>query len=112
MARCCAIRISRIEIDEDVTRFRAFAWAYDATLLQLIHDASGARIAETQPTLHERDARLLFAANDFDALLNQIFVFLARALLDVEAADGLRKLPMDFHLVARLALLCDEIDDA
>ena len=81
-----AIRAAAVQIDENIARFGAFAWADDAAILQFIHDAGGAGVTEAQAALHERNAGFLFAANDFDALLDQFLVFVAAAALLIQAA--------------------------
>src|ERR1700722_2311904 len=85
-----SVRSPAVQVDQNVPRLRAFAWADNAPILQFIHDARRARVAEAQAPLQQRDARLLFAADDFDALLDQIFVFIAAAFL-AQAADGFGK---------------------
>ena len=51
----------------------------DAALFEFVHDAGGAGVAQTQAALHQGDARFLFAADDFDALLDEVLVFVAAA---------------------------------
>src|SRR5204862_500115 len=72
-----AIGAPAIEIDQDIAWFGPFARADDAPVLQLIHDARGSRVAEAQSPLHEGNARLLFAPDDFNALLDEVLVFFA-----------------------------------
>src|SRR5579862_9697132 len=76
-----SVRSPAIQINQDVPRFRALAWADDATVLQFVHDARRAGVAQPQPPLQQRDARLLFAADDLHALLDQLLVFVAGAFL-------------------------------
>jgi len=99
-----------VEVDQDVARLSAFARANNAAIFQFIHDAGGAGVAEAQPALQQGYARLLLAADDFDALLDQVFIFVD-AVFSVEAADRFGELLVDFHLVARFALALDEFDD-
>src|SRR5208282_3332644 len=93
------------------TRLGAFARADDAAAFQFVHDARGARVAEAQAPLHQRDARLLFAADDFDALLYE-FLVLVDAGFVPETGGGLGKLPVNFQVVVRFALLGNEPNDA
>src|SRR5258708_3770754 len=100
-----------IEVDQDFARLRAFALTDDAAILQFVHDARGAAVAETQAALQQRDTRLLFAADDFDALLDDLLVLVNTAFV-AEAGHGFGKLLVDFRLVTRLALLGDEVHRA
>lgn len=59
-----------IKINENVAWSFTFVWAKNAASFQFIHDTCSAGVAESQTTLQQRHARLLFAADDFDALLN------------------------------------------
>ena len=68
-----------VQIDQNIARLGAFARADDAAVFQFIHDARGAAVAEAQAALQERDAGFLFAADDFDALLDDVFVFIDAA---------------------------------
>jgi len=54
--RRAPIRPATVQVNQDVTRLGAFAGADDAAVLQLIHDAGGAAIAEAQAALEEGDA--------------------------------------------------------
>src|SRR6185503_6650014 len=83
-----------------------------AAVFQFVHDAGGARVAEPETALQQRDARLLLAADDFNALLNQVFVFIARPFFHTVTARGFLQLLMNFHFVTRFALLLDAFDDA
>ena len=76
-----AVCAAAVQINEDVARLGAFAGADDAAVLQFIHDARGAAIAEAQAALEQRDAGLLFAADDFDAVLDDLLVLVNAALL-------------------------------
>src|ERR1035438_870219 len=69
-----AVMTFAVEVNQDFARLGAFALADDAAVFQFIHDASGSAVAEAQATLQQRDARLLFAADDFNALLDDFFV--------------------------------------
>src|ERR1700680_4769761 len=62
-----------VEVDQDFAGLGAVAGADEAAVFQLIHDARGAAIAETQASLQQRDAGFLFAADDLDALLDDLF---------------------------------------
>src|SRR5438034_9854884 len=106
-----AVGAGAVEVNQNVARFGAFAGADDAAVFQLVHDARRAGVAEAQPALKERDARLLFAADDFDALLDQVLVFVD-AVFAVEAAQRFGELLVDFQFVTRFALPGDEFDDA
>ena len=53
----------------------------------------------------------MFAADDFDALLDQFLVFVD-GVLYLEAAGWPGELLVDFHFVTRLALFGDKLDDA
>src|SRR2546421_10058667 len=99
-----------IEIDQNIARLGAFARPHEAAVLQFIHDAGGASIAEAKAALEQRDAGFLLAANDFNTLLNQFFVFIAARLL-CQAIQGLGKLLMDFHFITGFALFGVEIDN-
>src|SRR5882724_10111243 len=105
-----AIRATLVEVDENFTRLRAVALADDAAVLQFVHDARGAPVAEAQTALQQRHTRLLFAADDLDALLNNLLVLVTAALV-AKARRRFGKLLVDFRLVTRLALLRDEIDN-
>ena len=70
-----------IQINEDIPGFSTLARADDAAILQFVHDPGGARVSEPEATLHERETGFLFAANDFDALLNEFLVLVAAAVL-------------------------------
>src|SRR5665213_3828788 len=105
-----AVRAAAVEVNQNVARLRAFAGADDAAIFQFVHDARGAGVAEAQAALHERDARLLFAADDLDALLDN-FLVLVNAAFVSEFSDGFGKLLVDFRLVGGLALLGDEVND-
>ena len=98
-----AVPAFTIEINENIARFRAFAWSHDAAALKFIHDAGSAGVAEAEAALHERDAGFLLGADHFDALLDQFLIFIATAFTG--QADRLGKLLVDFHFIARLALL-------
>src|ERR1019366_1204772 len=100
-----------VEVDEDVAGFGAVAGADDAAVLQLIHYTGGTAVAEAQAALEEGDAGFLFAADDFDAVLDDLFVFVDAALV-IEAAGGARELLVDFEFVAGLSLFGNEIHDA
>src|SRR5690349_13964743 len=69
-----AIGAAAVEIDQNIARLRAFARADNAAVFQFIHDARRASITEAQPPLQERHAGFLFAANHFNALLDDFFV--------------------------------------
>ena len=73
----CAVRAPTIQIDQNVARLGAFARADDAAVFQFVHDARGAGIAEAQAALQQGDAGFLFAADDFDALLDQFLILIA-----------------------------------
>ena len=60
--------------------------------------------------MHERHAGFVLAADDLDALLDQIFVLVTAGFV-IQGTVGLGKLLVDFHLVTRLALLGDGIHD-
>src|SRR5450755_1852666 len=70
-----------VQVNQDFARLGAFAFADDAPVLQFVHDARGAAIAEAEAALQQRDARLLFAADDFDALLDDFLVLVNAALV-------------------------------
>lgn len=48
-----AVRTSAIQINEDVARLGALAGADNAPVLQFIHDARGAAVAEAEAALEE-----------------------------------------------------------
>src|ERR1039458_3030696 len=106
-----AVRARAVQINQNVARLGAFAGADDAAIFQFVHDARRPRVAEAQPPLHQRDARLLFAADDFDALLDEILVLVNAAFVP-EIGGGLGKLLVNFQVVVRFALLGNELDDA
>ena len=105
-----AVRAAAVEVNQDFTRFRAVARADDAAIFQFVHNARGAAVAEAQAALQQRDARLLFAADDFDALLDD-FLVLVNAALIAKAGHRFGKLLVDFDFVTRLALFGDEINN-
>src|ERR1017187_5084911 len=105
-----AVGTRAVQINQYVPWLGAFARADDAAAFQFVHDARGAGVAEPQPALHQRDAGLLFAADDFNALLDK-FLVLVNAALNVGVHGGLGKLFVDFRVVVRFALLGDEIHD-
>ncbi len=90
----------RHPINQNIPRLRAFAGADNAAVFQFIHDPRRAGVPQPEPALQEGHTRALFAANDFDALLDEVFI-LIDAPLFVAADGGPGKLLMDFHLVAR-----------
>jgi len=59
--------------------------------------------------LEQRNAGFLFAANDLDALLDDLFIFVAPAFL-VIGARRFRELLVDLEFVTRLGLFGDELD--
>ncbi len=65
------VRSGSVQIDENVSRLRSFIGTDHAAVFQLIHDARGAGIAEPEAALEQGYARLLLAANDLDALLDE-----------------------------------------
>src|ERR1039458_5248367 len=65
-----------VEIYQDFARLGTLAGADDAAAFEFVHDARGAGVAEAQTALHQRDAGLLFAADDFDALLDEFLVLI------------------------------------
>ena len=67
---------------------------------QFVHDAGGAGVAQAETALHERDAGLLLAADDLDALLDQVFVLAAAAALLVDTVAGLLQLLVNLHFVS------------
>src|SRR5688500_15873171 len=105
------IGAAAVEIDQDVPWFGAFAGANNAAPFQFVHDAGGAGVTKAEPALHERDAGFLFAANDLDALLDEAFVLVA-GIFVADAGDGLGKLLVNFHFVARFTLPGDVVHDA
>src|ERR1043166_3935843 len=66
-----SLRLGDVQIDQDIARLGAFVGADDSPVLEFVHDAGRPRVTEPQPALHKRHARLLFAPNHFDALLDQ-----------------------------------------
>src|ERR1017187_7750707 len=76
-----AVHSRAVQINQNVARLRAFAGADDAAAFQFVHDARGAGVAEAQPALEQRDARLLFAADDLDALLDEVLVLVNAAFV-------------------------------
>src|SRR5687767_13892263 len=102
MPRLRAIGVAGVEVDQNLPRLSAVARADDAAAFQLIHDARSATVAETQAALEQRHAGLLFATNDFDAVLNDFFVFAAAGFLQFEslrhAALHFLQGIVDFHL--------------
>src|ERR1019366_1300564 len=106
-----AVYSSAIQINQNVARLGAFAGADDAAAFQFVHDARGAGVTEAQAALEQRHAGLLFAADDLDALLDEVFV-LVNAGFVFKTRRGLGKLPVDFQVVVRFALLGDELDNA
>src|ERR1017187_5538550 len=76
-----AVGAPALEIYQDVARLGAFAGADDAAAFQFVHDARGAGVAEAQPPLQQRDAGLLFAADDLDALLDEVLVLVNAAFV-------------------------------
>ena len=97
-----------VEINQDFPPFCAIAGADDAAVLKFVHDAGRAAVAEAQAPLQQRDARLLFGPDDFDALLDDLLVLINAALVPV-GGRGFGKLLVDFHFVTRLGLLRDEV---
>src|SRR2546428_6965813 len=83
-----AISAGAVEIDQDVARFGAFARADDAAVFQFVHDTRGTRVTEAQTALEQGDARLLLAADNFDALLNQALVLIGWPFFHTETARG------------------------
>ena len=84
--RCAVIRIRTVigtiavEVYQDFAGLGTVALADDAAIFQLVYDARGAAVAEPQAALEQWDADFLFAANDFDALLDDFLVFINAAL--------------------------------
>src|ERR1017187_6314400 len=105
-----AVGAAAVEIYQDFARLGSLAGADDAAAFEFVHDARGAGVAEAEPALHQGDAGFLFAADDFDALLDEFLVFINPAL-DVRVRGRLGKLFVDFHFVTRLALLGNEFND-
>jgi len=60
---------------------KRFAGADNAAIFQLVHDACGVGVAEMQSPLQQRDASLVFAADDFDTLLDDYLLLLWAALV-------------------------------
>jgi hypothetical protein len=106
-----AVCAATVQVDQNVARFLAVAGADDPAVLEFIHDAGGTTVAEAQAVLEERDAGLLLAANDLDAILNDFFVLVDAALV-IEAAAGAGKLPVDLEFVVGSRLLGDEVNNA
>src|ERR1017187_2375446 len=105
-----AVGAAAVEIYQDFARLGSLAGADDAAAFEFVHDARGAGVAEAQPALHQRDAGFLFAADDFDALLDE-FLVLVNAALDVRICGRFGKLFVNFHFVTGFALLGDELHD-
>src|ERR1035437_7870523 len=105
-----AFGTAAVEVNQDFARLGTVALADDAAILQFVHDARGAAVTEAQAALQQRDARLLFAADDFDALLDD-FLVLVNAAFDVIVRRGFGKLFVDLRFVAGLGLPGDEAHD-
>ena len=56
MPRLRAVGVAVVEINENLARLRADARADDPAILNFVHDARGAAVAEFQAALQERDA--------------------------------------------------------
>src|ERR1035437_6959775 len=105
-----AIGTAAVEVNQDFARLGTVALTDDAAIFQFVHDARGAAVTEAQAAVQQRDARLLFAADDFDALLDD-FLVLVNAAFDVIVRRGFGKLFVDLRFVAGLGLPCDEAHD-
>ncbi len=57
----------RIEIDEDLSGFRAFSGADVATAFKDVEDTCGAGVTEAEAALEQGGACLPFLAHDLDA---------------------------------------------
>ena len=104
-----AIGTGAIEVYEDFTRFVALRGPDDATIFQLIHQTGGAVVSQTQSALELGHTGFLLAANDFNTLLDKLLLLIAGR--SIQHGGGFGKLLMDLHLVTRLALFGDEVDD-
>jgi hypothetical protein len=90
-----------VEVQEDVPGFSAFVGADDAAVFEFVHDPGGAGVTESEPALEEGDTGLLFAADDLDALLNEVFVFVGAVVVVVRGSCP-GELLVDLDLVARV----------
>src|SRR6185436_18568877 len=97
-----AVCAAAVEVDEDVAGFGPVAGADDAAVFEFIHDAGGAAVADFEPALEERNAGFVFAADDFNALLDEFLVLFA-SFARVVTAGGFLELLMDFEFVTGLA---------
>jgi hypothetical protein len=93
----------------DFAGFGAAGGADDAAVLEDIHHAGRAAVADLQAALEQGGAGLALAADDLDAVLHQFLVLLA--VLVVESRTGFCNCLVDLDLVAGFALLGDEVDD-
>ena len=73
--------LPHVQINKDIPRLGTLARTDNSTILKFIHDAGGTTVAQPQSALKERHARLLLAADDLDALLNDLLVLINAALI-------------------------------
>ena len=109
--RRAAVGSFAVEVNQDVAGLGAPARADDAAVLQLVHDPRGSAIAQAQAALQQGHAGLLLAADDLDAVLDDLFV-LVNAASAFRLVIGAGELLMDLKFVAGLGLFGDELDDA
>ena len=85
---------------------------FGAEILKLCVEVGGCLTGEHGVGIEKRDLmHVQFAADDLDALLDDLLV-LVNAALDVRVRTGLGKLLMNLHLVARFPLPRNEVHDA
>ncbi len=99
-----AVGACAIEVNQYVARLGALAWADDPAVFELVHYSCCAGVTEAEPALEQGHAGFFLASDDFDALLNELFI-LADAVGVVEAAVRTGELLVDFDLVTWLACL-------
>src|SRR5204863_8022629 len=78
--------------DEHATRLRAFVRRDDPAALEHVDQAAGARVADAQATLKERDGGRLRLDDDLDRLLEQWI--LVRVEVAVEVFVAIRRLAL------------------
>src|SRR5439155_17742097 len=93
--------------DEHLARLRAVARTDDAALLEDVHQAGGARVADAQAALEQRRGGAVELSHDADRVLEQsVADLLALSVLASLAFDGGLQ---DGELVLGLTLLAPEI---
>src|SRR5262249_31941815 len=89
------ICIGHVQINQNIAWLSPFARAHNAAIFQFIHDTRGASVAQTQAALQKRNARLLLAANDLDALFDNLLVLANASVLAIQAAGRFLQLLMN-----------------